>query len=58
MQGMVDFFSGGSVYKKAQPMGSMLAKLVYNSHFTMVYGRYNELVFMGRVNGLVFTGKF
>ena len=30
---------------------SSLAKLVvYKSHFTMVYGRYNELVFMGFIN--------
>ena len=30
--------------KKTQGGAPWLAKLVYNSHFTMVYGRYNELV--------------
>ena len=41
-------------YKVVPQFG--IAKLVSKSHFTMVYGRYNELVFMGFINQLITGG--
>ena len=41
---------------KLQSRAPEIAKLVYNSNFTMVYGTYNELVFMGFINHLIAGG--
>ena len=36
------------MYKVVPQFVSLVGE--HNSHFTMVYGRYNELVFMGVIN--------
>ena len=40
----------GGIHTRWCPSSKSLSWGSHNSHFTMVYGRYNELVFMGFIN--------
>ena len=45
-----------SWYSRWCPSSESLRWCVYNSHVTLVHGRYNELVFMGFINQLTSLG--